>query len=234
MPSDNTTLQHRRHSFERNGVTDLTFDFSSMPTTQQYGHKGKLLEFEESFTLNNNINNINKHMHEALLAFNVQPGTIYKAMSGQNQMVLWGEEEHEDEEDIMMIERGPNALPVEEFFLFKIRSSIKRAMHTVGKLYVFDYCIDEYFEDPKYYREFIRNKSNQYIPQAKFDLKMGVKAVNFRIMTTQQLLKLLQGEVAPVHRNTDVVYLVHNSVRFYYKDRECKMGIIMNVERYFD
>jgi hypothetical protein len=44
--------------------------------------------------------------------------------------------------------------------------------------------IDEYFEEPKYYRELICNKSNQYIPRAKFHLKMGVKAVNFRIMTT--------------------------------------------------
>jgi hypothetical protein len=158
MPIDNTTLQHYRHNFEHiNGVTGLTFDFSSMPTTQQYGRKGKLLEFEESFTLNNNINDINKHMHEALIAFNVQ--LFIKPCLAK---IKWFFEVKRNMKmkKIVMIERGPNALPIEKFFLFKIQSSIKRAMHTVGKLYVFDYCIDEYFEDPKYYREFIRNKSN--------------------------------------------------------------------------
>jgi hypothetical protein len=201
--------------------------YKQVPVKEEVG--GNVL----SFRLNRSVANIEQCFAEAMVSFNIQPCMTYTAMSGQRQQVMCGVEDHEDEDDLLMLERGPHAMSVSEFFVVKVRMAIDRVMHTVGKLQTRNVCIEEFFEDPKYYRDFVRNKSHQYIPMTGCDRKRGVQSVDYRFMDTKQFMDSF-GEIAPVRRRSDVVYLIHGSVRFYYKFKQYKVGIIVNVERYCD
>jgi hypothetical protein len=187
----------------------------------------KLHSHEGVFTLDKSISNVVAHLLTATA--NIDSTKInWTARSGSRVEFLGYDDDHEDEEDTVMAIHGGIPMGSREFFIFKVQTYITQAMKTALQTKSTNIQVEEWMEDPYYYRTVVRQQFDLAPPARNSEYaKRQVCEIDYRHPTEEQFLSVF-GSISPVRKKKYIVFLMHNSVRFYYRSN-LKVGILINV-----
>jgi hypothetical protein len=215
--SSNTITFHEQNN--SSGTSISITPSSTAPTLAQ--------PFMGSFMLDASIVDVECQLELATQGYQVDVNKTYLARSGHVAQIIWGEEDHEDEEDMLMVEHGNEPMDSRQMFIFRVRDAIIRLMRNANGLQVLDLCVEEFIEHHTTFRNIVYLNSDQYIPAKGIDYKRGVQEIFYRSMESHKFEEIF-GEILPIKRRSDWVFLRHNSVRFYYR-KNFKVGIVVNL-----